>query len=112
MVSDGKLRRIYHWVNLTFYGGELPDDVQLWWEPCGTDLAVTVLLDEVPGEHPQLGIKVDPCIAILRRFIKQTVAHECAHVKLWPERGLRDHGTRFDAEISRLCSHKSYRKLL
>jgi hypothetical protein len=112
MISDAKLKRLYRWVNVTFYEGELPDDVEVWWEACQDASAKAVALDSLRGEHPQLGIKFDPCLSLLWRYAKLCMIHECAHIKLWPIRGLTDHGKRFDEEIQRLCSFKTYRKLL
>ena len=109
MTSDIKLRRMYRWVNTNWFGGALPDDVVVWWESCQDAAAITAPIDGVPGEVPQLGIRFDPCLAGLRRYTKQVMAHECIHVKLWGERGLTDHGVRFDKEMQRLCGLKSYR---
>ena len=44
--------------------------------------------------------------------ISMGFSQQCAHIKLWPIRGLADHGKRFDEELQRLCSFKTYRKLL
>lgn len=114
MHSDPKLRRWYLKFNADFFGGELPDDVEVYWAPGGTDAGRTFqIAPPMDGNPAQLAITIDPCFMGIPRHAKIILAHEMCHVKLWP-RGerLTHHGTTFDEEIQRLTTFRAYRKLL
>jgi hypothetical protein len=111
MTSDPSLKRLYRTLNRRYFAAELPD-VELWWEPCGKQDGAHTLPIEGSGNPPELMIRIDPFFMGAPQTTKLKLLHEMVHVKLWPERGLADHGKRFDQEIARLCSFRSYRKLL
>ena len=109
MNSDLGLRRKYNAFNKRYFNGELPSNTVIWYEPCVRACGETV---EIDGAE-ELGIKIDPSVLVFSRLLDQTVIHEMAHVRLWPlGYKLKDHGNRWDEEIKRLTTYKSYRKLL
>lgn len=113
MTSDPKLKRWYCHFNRKYFNGELPMDLPLWWEPCGTSSQETLLLHPAEdGNPPELGIRIDPAMHMFVKLTKLVLLHECVHVKLWARRGLKDHGRRFDEEMQRLLSFKAIRKLI
>lgn len=107
MTSDPKLRRWLLHFNRIHFNSEIPvDRVTVYWEPCGRNAATTALED---GEYV---IRIDPMLVGSPRHAKVDLNHELVHVHIWEERGIADHGTRFDQEIQRLCTFRTYRKLL
>jgi len=114
MTSDPYLRRWYLKFNDRLFGGSLPLDTEIWWQPCGNNVGLTFeITPAAEGEHATLGIIIDPCLMGLKRFARQTLVHEMGHVKLWPMGyKLKDHGAKFHEELQRLATFKEYRKLL
>ncbi len=110
MPSDPTLRRAYNNINAAFFDNRLPD-VELMWESCHGNLGETfeIVAIEETGGVADLGIRICPSIRWAKTMWKQTLLHEMCHVKLYPYLG---HGDKFDREIQRLCTFKSYRKLL
>jgi hypothetical protein len=108
-----KLKRWYCSFNRKYFNGELPEDLQIWWEPLGPNAQETVLVvDGEDGNPPELAIKVDPSMAMFPKLTKLLLLHECIHVKLWPRQGVKDHGRLFDEEMQRLLSYQQVRKLI
>ena len=117
MSSDRMLKRWYDRYNREFFGGELPDDVAVFWEACAAHGETFEIESSVEGEPATIGIRINPACRTIWKgsrqgWAKLTLLHEMAHVKLWPVRGLQHHGQRFDQEIQRLCTFRSYRRLL
>jgi hypothetical protein len=107
MTSDPKLRRWLLHYNRKHFAGQLPiDRITIYWEPCGTNMATTDFIDE------EFVIRFDNCLMGLPKIVKLYLNHELVHVDQWKFKRWRDHGNKFDAEIQRLCTLKSYRKLL
>lgn len=114
MTSDPYLRRWYLHFNEKFFEGALPEETELWWQPCGANMALTFELHPaVDGNPAILAITFDPSLMGLKKITRLVLCHEMCHVKLWA-RGykLKDHGRRFDEEIQRLTGFRDYRKLL
>lgn len=110
MASDPTLRRWYMRFNDVFFGGELPLDIPVYWEPATGNLGETFEVENTDeGESPDLAIRLDPCLRFSSMMAKLTLIHEMAHVRIYPYLG---HGKPFDAEIKRLCGFREYRKLL
>jgi predicted SprT family Zn-dependent metalloprotease len=109
--SDSLLKRWYNKYNAEFFGGELPDEVQLVWEACAAH-GETYQIEDV------FGIRINPHCRTLWKGGRQgwarlTLIHEMVHIKLWASgRKLKSHGKAFDEEIVRLCQFRSYRALL
>jgi predicted SprT family Zn-dependent metalloprotease len=114
--SDSLLRRWYNKYNAEFFGGELPDEVQVIWEACAAH-GEAYQIQADAGEI-LFGIRINPHCRTLWKGGRQgwarlTLIHEMIHVKLWDSRRrLRSHGSAFDNEIARLCQFRSYRALL
>jgi hypothetical protein len=112
MTSEPMLRRLYNSVNRDWFGGELPDDVPIWFEPCSHYAETIEIQPAIEGEPPTLGIRVNPSMMAAWDLCKIKVAHECIHVKQWQAKRRKNHGIKFDQEIQRLCTFRTYRKLL
>ena len=110
MKNDPTLRRWFLKYNKLLFDNKLPLNTICLWEPLGPAVGETSILVKDPM---QFIIKVDPCIMGLRRFTRQTLVHEQAHIKLWP---LGDkealHGKAWDEEIQRLTKFRCYRRML
>jgi predicted SprT family Zn-dependent metalloprotease len=110
--SAPDLRRLYLKYNQVLWGGCLPHDVAIFWAPCGKAVGLTFLGSSDDGEPAPLVITIDPCLMGLKRFARQTVVHEMAHVHLWPLGNIATHGDLWDAEIQRLMTYRAFRKML
>jgi predicted SprT family Zn-dependent metalloprotease len=107
VTSDPKLRRWLLHFNRKHFNGSLPvDRITIYYEPCGVAAATTLLEDD------EYVIRVDPALMGFRRYTKLIVNHEMVHVLQWRYSRRKPHGTRFDQEIQRLCTFRTYRKLL
>lgn len=112
MTSDPTLRRLYLRYNKLFFNGELPLEVAIYWAPLGDAVGMS---EDAPASLKKEGasylIRIDPVLGGLPRFIRQTVVHEMAHIKLFKQ-NISDHGKEWDKEIQRLTKFRAYRKML
>lgn len=94
VLCSSQLRRWYRDANQRWFGGKLPDDVDLFWAPH----------DGCSGMAWQEGdgfvILINPAYALDFHVARLTLLHEMAHLALWP---YRKHGPRFEAEMRRLA---------
>lgn len=112
MHSDRRLKRWYNSINRRFYAGQLPDDVELWWEPCAGAYAETLEIERAPGAEPQLLIRIDPCLIGMPEIAQIKLRHECIHVAQWGRKRWKDHGKKFQQELDRLYHAGAFRHLL
>lgn len=112
MDSDPELRRLYRKYNTMFWGGCLTLEAAIFWAPCGAALGLS-FLGELDDEDPGAPIiTLDPCIMGLKRFTRQTVVHEMAHLHLWPLGDhIAQHGDVWDREVQRLMTYRAFRKM-
>jgi hypothetical protein len=102
-------RRITNWYrsyNERWFGGELPEDVDVIWAPvvgCCADLNVLF------NDPESYILRLNPRHSIDMNACRINLLHEMVHIKLWPR---RLHGTPFHKEIQRLAAIGAYKGLL
>lgn len=98
--SHLSLRRWFNFYNRKYFGGRLPKDTVLRWEPTGPNDA-----HMLPGV-----IQLDPAVKLFPRYMRILLLHEMAHISV-PTRGT-GHGARYHDEIQRLWDLGAFRPLL
>ncbi|HZP06810.1 MAG TPA: hypothetical protein VFB43_18060 [Terracidiphilus sp.] len=98
-LSHAQLRRWYVAYNKRWFGGKLPDDMDLFYAP--DDKAHGLAICHENGERM---IKIDTAIAG-SRWAKMTLLHECNHHYT----GDFTHGVRFQAGMARLATLGAFR---
>jgi hypothetical protein len=110
MTSDPELLSEYRRLNRLLFGNSLRSDIFLYWDAMYDDdggMLDGELSDEiVPGKFV---IRINTAFAGWKNQWRIVLAHEMAHLHLWP---YEKHGDPWDHEIVRLTKYKSYRKLL
>lgn len=96
--SHLSLRRWFNYYNRQYFGGRLPLDTVLRWEPTGVNDA-----HMLPGV-----IQMDPAVKLFPRYMRILLLHEMAHLAC-PRCG---HGKKYHAEIQRLWDLGAFRPLL
>lgn len=112
MTSDRRLRRWYNAINRKYYAGQLPEDVELWWEPVAGGYADTSEIERAPGTEPQLLIRIDPSLIGMPEIAQMKLRHECIHVAQWGKKRWKDHGKKFHQELDRLYAAGAFRNLI
>ncbi len=105
MASDPQLRRWYLKFNDHWFGGELPHDTEVFWEPASGYLGQTCEVRGCDVDGAETGksevlIRIDPTLRFSSAMAQLTLMHEMVHVKLAPYWG---HGKRFNNEMLRLA---------
>lgn len=105
---------LYRWFckyNRQYFGGELPADVQVYWEPNIPNDASgeTCPVFEVAAD--KFKITLDPAIQALPKYWKMILLHEMIHVKLWRTNPRHQHGKLFEDEKARLVGLGALKKL-
>jgi hypothetical protein len=102
-LSDRGLRRYYQTYNAKFFGGALPEDVDVIWAPHNGCSGVTIF---EPNED--IVIKINPMYLGDSCRGRLLLLHEMCHVKL----GTRvSHGPKFQAEMLRLAQIGAFKNL-
>lgn len=101
--SDPTLKKWYQHYNRKYFGGELPDDVVLFWEQSS----------EIYGDCNEMAdgemvIRINPAIMGFAPLWQITLLHEMAHLKLWP---YETHGKKFQNEMLRLATLGALKKI-
>ncbi len=101
MVSDKQLAHWYARYNRDWFGGELPLDTIIWWEPPPGAQGITCPVYEVMDG--KFEILMDQALKGVPDYWKLLLLHEMAHVKLWPTHSRHQHGRVFQEEMQRLA---------
>jgi hypothetical protein len=112
--SDPGLLKAFRKFNKLYFDSSLPEDnVVLCWEPQDDNASGECARIHEAGvegrETDDFIIRIDPLYRTSHWAWKVILLHECIHVKLWPYVA---HGEKFDREIARLGTFRSYRRLL
>lgn len=95
-LCDRNLRRWYREANARWFGGALPEDVDVLYAPYAGCSAVAM---RDAGEN--FFIQINPAFALDRKMVQLALLHEMAHIALWP---YKKHGQRFEDEMLRLAA--------
>jgi hypothetical protein len=102
-LCDRQLRRWYREANARWFGGRLPDDIDLLLAPHEGCSGVTW-----QGDADSFIILINPAYALDKRVVKLVLLHEMAHVALWP---YKKHGRLFEEEMLRLAKAGAMKNL-
>lgn len=113
--SDKLLLKAFKHFNRVYFSGELSvENVVLCWEPDVDSSLIASCMKIIDGrtdrETQDFIIRIDPRFQGSSAVWKLALLHEMVHIYLWPHRG--QHPAAFDREIARLCTFRSYRRLL
>lgn len=109
MVSDRQLKYWFDKYNSKWFGGELPSNILIYWEPPPSAYANTCPVFEV--DHGQFCIKVDPAVKGIPFYWRQLILHEMVHVKFWSKHPRHLHGKMFQEEMKRLANDGAFKPL-
>jgi len=101
MQSDKQLAHWYAKYNRAWWGGALPEDTILWWEPPPASHAITCPVYEVADG--KFEIRMDPALKGTPDYWKLLLLHEMNHVALWPRYPRHQHGKPFQEAMQRLA---------
>jgi hypothetical protein len=110
MTSDRQLKNQFASFNRKYFGGLLPENTVLIYEPVPKCDGVTCPVFEVADGCFE--IKIDPALKGSPCYWRIVLLHEMAHVAVWPRHPKHQHGKTFRDEISRLFAMGAYTKLL
>lgn len=101
MDSDRQLKRAYLRFNRRFFGGQLPHDTVVYWQPLSGDDGASCPVWEVA--HNKFVITIDPRWSASKWVWQMILIHECAHLHLWRKSPRHQHGKVFQQEMLRLA---------
>lgn len=107
--SDRQLKHWFDKYNAKHFGGQLPTDTLIYWEPPSDSYGETCPVYEV--EDKKFLIKLDPALKGVPDYFKILLLHEMVHVKLWPKHPKHQHGQIFQEEMKRLAIEGAFRTL-
>ena len=101
--SAKQLKRYYNDYNTRWFGGHLPTNTEVWWEPVDGAIAIVdvdgcgLSFDETSDTFM---IRINPAIAWSSRQTRMAVLHEMAHMAIYPSPG---HGVKFQKTMQLLA---------
>jgi hypothetical protein len=93
-MNDRQLVRWYAKYNRLYFGGNLPENILIWYEVPAGAYGDCQIVDGV------WRIRINPSLAGWPAIAKWTLIHEQAHIKLHP---YVQHGKKFHTEMLRLA---------
>lgn len=101
--SNRSLRLVYNKWNAQYFQGQLPQDIQLLWEPVNGNAIAEFDMSKEPWV-----IRLDPSLRFSPSMWKMALLHEMVHTKLAPN---RQHAKRFQDEMMALAKQGAFRSL-
>ena len=107
--SDRTLRIWYGKYNRKFFGGSLPEDVQLLWEPLSNADGITCPVYNI--DDNKFMIKIDPGIKGFGAYWRSTLLHAMVHLDLFKNHRGHQHGKLFQDRMLKLAQDGAFRNL-
>lgn len=109
MQSDRQLLLWYRKYNKLYFGGELPENTIVHWEPTSANNAETCPVYEVADNC--FKILIDPAISGQHKFWKMILLHEMCHIAIWRKHPKHEHGKAFQDEKDRVYSLRALKHI-